>query len=125
MSNNFPSKMIGTSPFSFVSKSTKGPFKETILKVFKGVSFSRQEWKYYSSAGGPVHVLAHVYPLQPANGKSKECVVVNTDITDITLRMKKLERDSAETKEKLKNMTDEYALLRKNLATYIRKKEGS
>lgn len=118
------SKIIGASPFRFVSKSTKQPFKETILKVFKGESFNGREWKYYSAVGEPVHVLARAYPLQSADGKSKECVIVNTDITDLTLRMKKLERDSVETKEKLKSMADEYALLRKNLATYIRKKGG-
>jgi PAS domain S-box-containing protein len=117
------SKMIGASPFRFVSKSTREPFKETIVRVFKGESFSGKEWKYYSSSGEPVHVLASTYLDQSADGKSKECVVMNTDITNLTARMKQLERDSAETKEKLKSLSDEYALLRKNLATYIRKKD--
>lgn len=119
------SKMIGESPFRFVSKSTREPFKEAILRVFKGESFSGKEWKYYSSSGEPVNVLASAYPLQSADGKSKECVVMNTDITNLAERMKQLERDSLETKERLKSMADEYALLRKNLATYIRKKNGS
>jgi hypothetical protein len=39
--------------------------------------------------------------------------------------MKQLEKDSVEAKERLKSMSDEYALLRKNLATYIRKKDGN
>jgi PAS domain S-box-containing protein len=118
------SKMIGASPFRFVSKSTREPFKETIVRVFKGESFRGKEWKYYSSSGEPVNVLANAYSSQSADGKSKECVVMNTDITDLTARMKQLERDSVEAKERLKSMADEYALLRKNLATYIRKKDG-
>ena len=117
------SKMIGGNPLTFVSKSTRRPFRETIVRVFKGESFNEKEWKYYSAQGEPVHVLARVYPLQTIDGESQECVVVNTDITDLTLRMKKLERNAIETKEKLKSVTDEYALLRKNIATYIRKKE--
>lgn len=117
------SQMIGKNPLTFVSKSSKQPFKETIIRVFKGDSFNRREWKYYSADGEGVHVLAEAYPIQTSEGRSKECVIVNTDITDFKLRMKRLERDSAETKEKLKSMTDEYALLRKNIATYIRKKE--
>jgi hypothetical protein len=48
---------------------------------------------------------------------------VNTDITDLALRMKELEREAVEAKEKLKSMNDEYVLLRKNIATYIRKKD--
>ncbi len=122
----YPSaKMIGASPFRFVSKSTREPFKETILRVFKGESFSGKEWKYYSSSREPVNVLASAYSLQSADGKSKECVVMNTDITDLTVRMKQFERDSVESKERLKSMAEEYALLRKNLATYIRKKNGN
>jgi PAS domain S-box-containing protein len=117
------SMMIGNSPLTFVSKSSRQPFRETIVKVFKGESFNGREWKYYSEQGESVHVLAKAYPLQGSDGKSKECVIVNTDITDLKLRMKKLERDAAETKEKLKSVTHEYALLRKNIATYIRKKD--
>ena len=120
----FPSsKMIGNNPLTFVSKSTRRPFRETIIRVFKGESFNGEEWKYYSAQGEPVHVLARVYPVQTIDGKSKECVVVNTDITDLALRMKELEREAIDAKEKLKSMNDEYALLRKNIATYIRKKD--
>ncbi len=117
------SKMIGKNPLTFVSRSTKRAFRETIVRVFKGESFNRREWKYYSAKGEPVHVLARAYPLQVSEAKSRECVIVNTDITDLKLKMKNLERDTAETKEKLKSVIDEYTLLRKNIATYIRKKE--
>jgi PAS domain S-box-containing protein len=119
------SEMIGTSPFRFVSTSNRDPFKETIVRVFKGESFSGKEWKYYSSSGRPVHVLASAYLVRSADGKPKECVVINTDITNLTERMKQFERDSVETKERLKSITEEYALLRKNIATYIRKKDGN
>ena len=58
-------------------------------------------------------MLANAYLSQSADGKSKECIVMNTDITSLTVRMKQMEKDSAETKERLKSMADEYALLRK------------
>ena len=118
------SKMIGESPFRFVSKSTREPFKEAIVRVFKGESFSGKEWKYYSSSGETVNVLANAYPSQSVGGKSRECAVMNTDITSLAARLRQLEKESLEAKERLKSMTDEYALLRKNLATYIRKKDG-
>jgi PAS domain S-box-containing protein len=117
-----PSKIIGNSPLTFVSKSTRKPFSETIVRVFKGESFNGKEWKYYSADGEPVHVLAKVYSVKSIDGKTKECVVENTDITDFALRMKELEQETIEAKDKLKKMNDEYALLRKNIATYIRKK---
>ena len=118
------SMMIGSSPLAFVSKSSRESFRKAIVKVFRGESFNREEWKYYSAQGKPVYVLARAYPIQAIGGKAnKECVIVNTDITDLALKMKRLERDAAETKEKLKSMTEEFALLRKNLASYIRKKK--
>jgi PAS domain S-box-containing protein len=55
------SEIIGNSPLTFVSKSTRRPFRETIVRVFKGESFNGKEWKYYSADGEPVHVLARVY----------------------------------------------------------------
>jgi len=117
------SEIIGNSPLTFVSKSTRKPFKETIVRVFKGESFNGKEWKYYSADGEPLHVLAKVYSIKSIDGKTKECVVENTDITDFALRMKELEQETIEAKEKLKKMNDEYVLLRKNIATYIRKKD--
>ena len=117
------SEIIGNSPLTFVSKSTRKPFKEIIVRVFKGESFDGKELKYYSVDGEPVHVLARLYTLKSIDGKNKECVVENTNITDFALRMKELERDAIEAKEKLKKMNDEYVLLRKNIATYIRKKD--
>jgi len=114
--------MIGNNALRFVSKSTRVPFRETIVRVLKGESFSGKEWKYYSAQGDPVFVLARAFPMQAGEGKSKECVVVNTDITELKVKMRKIEQDAAEAKEKLKRMTDEYALLRKNIASYIRKK---
>jgi PAS domain S-box-containing protein len=116
------SMMIGDNSLRFVSKSTRPSFKETITRVLKGESFTGKEWKYYSAQGEPVYVLARAFPIQASKGKPKECVIVNTDITELKSKMRRLEQDAAEAKEKLKNVTGEFALLRKNIASYIRKK---
>jgi PAS domain S-box-containing protein len=118
-----PSQMIGNNPLVFVSKSTRPPFEKTIVRVFKGESFNGKEWKYYSAQGNPVYVLARGYPVQDSSGKSRECVIVNTDITKLRSRMDDFRREANLAKEKLKSITEEYALLRKNIATYLRKKE--
>ena len=44
-------------------------------------------------------------------------------LKDMTSRLKKSEAEAAETKEKLKSVTEEYNLLKKNIAAFIRKKE--
>ena len=119
------SEMVGKSPFGLVSKRYKALFKEMILKVFKGQSLKGRTLKYYTNKERPLYVLAKVFPTQSADGEGKECVVVNTDITDLRIKLKKLELYAAESKEKLKTLNEEYDLLKRNIATFIRKKDDS
>ena len=92
------------------------------MKVFKGGSVEGREWKYYSAQGEPRYVLANAFSVLSGDGKSQECVVVNTDITSLKLKINQLERDETEAQEQLRRLSDEYELLRKNLARYIRGK---
>jgi PAS domain S-box-containing protein len=114
------SQMAGKSPLTLVAKSFRKSFRETVIKVFQGGMCTGEEWKYYSVQGEALYVLASAYAIQAGDRKSRECVIVNTDIADLKSRLNKLEREETEANERLKNLTDEYALLRKNLATYIR-----
>ncbi|MBW2609216.1 MAG: PAS domain S-box protein [Deltaproteobacteria bacterium] len=116
-------QMLGNSPFSFIAKGYRPIFKDTIIKVFKGESFANKEWRYQSNKGKPVYVMARAFPLQTANGKGKDCIIVNTDITDLKLKVKRFRHYAAESKEKLKSLSEEYDLLKKNIASFIRKKD--
>ena len=116
------SQIEGKSPLTFVSKSLRKPFRETVVKVFRGGTVEGREWKYYSAQGEPRYVLANAFSVLSGDGKSKECVVVNTDITSLRLKISQLERDETEAQEQLRRLSDEYELLRKNLASYIRGK---
>ena len=116
-------QILRKNALSLLSKRYRPIFRKTLIKVFKGESFNDKEWKYYTSEGEPVYMLAKGYQLQSADGGAKECVIINTNITDLKLKLKKLQLYAAESKEKLKNLTEEYNLLKKNIATFIRKKE--
>jgi PAS domain S-box-containing protein len=121
----FPaSRMLGESPTALVAKPDRTDFRETITRVLQGESFNGKEWKYYTDNGEPVYVLARLYSVGLSSGDIRECVIINTDITRLKLRLTALERSSAENKEKLKTLLDEYNLLKSNIARFIRKKEG-
>lgn len=115
-------QMLGHSPLSLVSKPYRRDFKETVVEVFKGESFKGKEWKYYTSEGEPVYVLVKVFPVRALSGRVQECVVISADITDLKLRMEKLDRYAAESKDKLNKLGEEYTLLKRNVASFIRKK---
>jgi len=116
------SQMIGNSPLILVSKPYRRDFKDSIVRVFKGESFDGKEWKCYTSEGQPMYVLAKMVPLRALSGKVQECLVINTDITDLRLKMKRLLEIATESREELRSLSDEYKLLKKNIATFIRRK---
>ena len=117
------SQMLGKNALTLVAKGYRPNFDDTINKALKGESFPKQEWRYQSREGKPIYVMARVFPSPSAVGHDMECVIVNTDTTTLRLNLKKLTRYAAESNEKFKNLTEEYNLLKKNIATFIRKKD--
>ena len=116
-------QLVGRKAISFVSKPQRNEFRATILSVYQGESFNRKAWKYVNNRGEPVYVLARAYLSRSADGKAKECVLIHTDITALKLKLRDLGLYAAESKEKLKSLTEEHNLLRKNIATFIRQKD--
>jgi PAS domain S-box-containing protein len=117
------SQMIGDNPLPLLSKPYRPNFRETIIRAMQGDAVKDKEWKYYDEGGQPVYVVAKIMPLPGASGEIQECMVINTVITDLKLRVKKLERYAMDSREKYKRLTGEYQLLKRNIAAFIRKKE--
>jgi PAS domain S-box-containing protein len=117
------SQMIGRSPESLISKEYMTDFKRTILDVLNGAAFNDKEWQYNTSDGKQIHVLAKAYPMQSPDKKRWKCVIANRDITALIVKQRKLEQFVAESKEKIRNLTEEYDLMKKNIASFIRKKD--
>jgi PAS domain S-box-containing protein len=117
------SQMLGNNALGLVAKRYRPVFTKTISKVYQGESFNGMEWRYRSSEGKPVYVLARLYPLQAANGDGKECLIINTDITVLKMKLKRFQLHAAKSKEKLKNLSDEHDLLKKNIATFVQKRD--
>lgn len=116
------SQLLGKSPLTFVSKQHRTHFRNVVIRAFKEESVLDNEWKYYDSKGKSLYVLTKVYSLKASDGEGKECYVVNTNITDLRLKLKNAELSVLEAKEKLKNLSEDYNLLKKNIASFIRKK---
>jgi len=117
------SEMIGRNAADFVSTRHRALFEEAVTKALQGETPGIKTWKCKHREGKPVFVTAKVYSLQAGNGGEKECAVVNANVTDIAIRLIKSESEAAETKEKFKTLSEEHGLLKKNIASFIRKKE--
>jgi len=119
------SQIHGKSPLSLVAKNYRPLFKDTLIRVLKGESFTNRQWKYISGEGKPIYVLARVFPSQSTEDNGVVCIILNTDITDIRLKLKKMSLYAAESNEKFKALSEEHDLLKKNIATFIRKKDSN
>ncbi len=117
--------MLGKSPSALVSKSYRASFRESVIQVLKGKSMPAREWKYYNIDGEPVYVRAELYPSKSYSGTIEGCVIINTDITDLKLKLRILQQTLAKNKEKLKALSEEYDLLKRNIASFIRRKDGA
>ena len=115
--------MEGRSPSSLVAKQSRPEFREAVTAILQGQSAISREFKYYTVDGEPMYVRAEMFPRRDEKGKIVGCMVINTDITDLKVRVAMLQRALIQNKEKLKSLTDEYNLLKSNVASFIRKKQ--
>lgn len=118
------SEMVGKPAFKLLSSQDSPHLRETIEETLNGKALVPRMWKYVHREGRTLYALAKAYGTEADDGNGEECLIVNTDVTAIRMRLKKFEMDAAESKEKLKNLTEEYELLRRNIATFIRGKEN-
>ena len=118
-------QMTGKDAVNVVSKRYQDVFEETIGKALEGVASGDKTWRYEHIEGKPVYMMARVYPVVPQDGEGKECAVVNTDVTELALRLRQAEIQVVRAKEKLKSVSEEHELLKRNIATFIRGKEES
>ena len=120
----YPSnEIIGRNAAELVSTRHRALFEEAVTRAFQGETPGTKTWKCKHKEGKPVFVTAKVFPVQAGNGGEKECAVVNANVTDLAVRLIKSESEAAETKEKFKTLSEEHDLLKKNIASFIRKKE--
>ncbi len=117
-------EMIGKSPLDIVAKNYRPLFNNIFVKVIKGGSVPSQDLKYVSAENKPVYVKARVFPCHNTDSGAVESVFINTDITSLQLKLRKLKMNASESDEKYKELLEEYNLLKKNIANFVRKKES-
>jgi PAS domain S-box-containing protein len=116
-------QMLGKVALDLLSNRQRALFEETMAMAFEGTVSAPKTWRYEGGDRKPVYVIAEVYPVKNREGKVKECVVVNADVTGLVVKLRQMESDATDAKEKLKTLTEEYELLKRNIATFLRSKE--
>jgi PAS domain S-box-containing protein len=116
-------QMLGKVALHLVSDPQRALFEETLTMAFEGMVSVPKTWRYEGGDRKPVYVIAGVYPVKNRDGKVKECVVVNTDVTGLVVKLRQVESEATDAKEKLKSLSEEHALLKSNIATFLRSRD--
>ncbi|NLA74062.1 MAG: PAS domain S-box protein [Deltaproteobacteria bacterium] len=117
-------EMTGQAPLDIVEKNYHYLFKSIFVKAFKGESFPDQELMYVSKQNNPVYVIARIFSCHNPEKELEECVFINTDITAIQLKALRLKQLLLDSREKYQALSEEHDLLKKNLSSFIRKKDS-
>ena len=119
------SRMLGQSPLLVVSKPFYPIFKQAIAYTFKkGRAIKSIECAYQTKTGQIFYALSRIEPIHDTAGELRECRVISTNITNLKIKIKKMERDTAKNNAKLSSLNNEYNLLKKNIAGFLRKKKN-
>ena len=118
-------QVLGKNALSLVASACRREFRDAVVRILKGESVKSREWKYVGAKGKAVYTLSSAHPAPAPSGTGRECVILNTDITKLRMRLKKTAQHALENEEKFKKLKENYDLLKKNIATMIRRKNGS
>lgn len=109
-------------PDAIVSKSGNGYFKvEALLPGWNGGRKAVITAGPLTDASGAVlGVIQTVQESPLLSGRNENL----PDVTELAIRLKQAEAGAVEAKEKLKILSEEHALLKRKIATFLRRKEG-
>jgi len=118
-------QIIGVNASSLVARKYRNSFQDATVKALDGATSDHLTWRYKHKERKPLYVMARVYPVAAKTGEEKECAVVNAVVTELALKLRQAEVDAAEARDRLKNVSEEHELLKRNIATFIRGKNDS
>ncbi len=113
-------EMIGRNALDLVPSGQRAFFQETLAKAFEGTVSAHNTLCYEGGEGKPVFVIAEVYPVKNRQGGVEECMVVNTDVTELAMELRQAESDAEDAREKVKSIEEELELLKHNHASVSR-----
>jgi PAS domain S-box-containing protein len=83
---------IGNSAFDLILRTEQMRVADIICEVFRGCSFNDIPLDFYAKNGTVRKMISRAYPLMDANGKVLECMLANTDITELNASQEELRR---------------------------------
>ncbi len=113
---------VALNPLSLVAKAHRVTFKEAVVEAIKQNRPSEMACQLLRRDGRPIEALIGFRPISSGDDGPLGCVVAIADVTRLSQRIKTMEREVTETREKLRKLSEDHDLLKGNIAALVRQK---
>jgi len=113
---------VALNPLSLVAEADRSAFKEAVVEAIQQNRRGEIACQCLHRDGRAVEAAVGLRPIPSDADGLPGCVVAIADVTSLNHRIKGMEREAAETRERLRRVSEEHELLKGNVATLVRQK---
>ena len=111
------------SPLALVTPVHRDPFKEALVEAIQQNRPREMACQCLHEDGRAIEAVVGLRPI-PADAHGRNgCGVAIADVTRLNHRIRDMEREATETRERLRRLSQEHDLLKGNVATLVRQKK--
>jgi PAS domain S-box-containing protein len=114
---------VALNPLSLVAEAHRSTFKEAVVEAIRQNRPREMACQCLHRDGRAVEAVVGLRPIPVEANGPRGCVVAIAGVTSLNHRIKTLEREATETREKLRRVSEEHDLLKGNIATLVRQKK--
>jgi PAS domain S-box-containing protein len=113
---------VALNPLSLVAEAHRSTFKEAVVEAIRRNRPREMTCQCLHRDGRAVEAVVGLRPIPVDGHGPRGCIVAIADVTRLNQRIKTLEREATETRERLRKLSEEHNLLKGNIATLVRQK---
>jgi PAS domain S-box-containing protein len=118
-----PAQAMALNPLFLVVEGYRGAFKEAAVEAIQQNRPKEMECQCLRKDGGVIEAVVGFRPIPCEAEGAGGCVIGITDVTNLSYRIRAVEREATETRERLRRLSQEHDLLKGNVATLVRQKK--
>jgi hypothetical protein len=113
---------VALNPLSLIADAHRSALKEAVVGAIQQKRSRDLECQCLHRDGRIIEAVVGLRPISTDAHGPRGCVVAIADVTKLTRRIRAMEREAMETRERLRRLGEEHDLLKGNIAVLVRQK---
>jgi PAS domain S-box-containing protein len=118
-----PAEAMALNPLSLVAEADCGALKEAVVEAIKQNRPREMECRCLRKDGSVIEAVVGLRPIPSEANSTGGCVVGIADVTRLNHRIRAVEREATDARERLRRLSQEHDLLKGNVASLVRQKK--